>query len=145
MATVVRRAQEAAGLQPERGGRWRVEEVKDVRRREDTKAAWDVLVRWAGQHEDSWVARAALSWPLQKEVRSMLRQRNLRKQEATQARVRGVEARRAMRAAQGGEGRRAGGGAPEVGPCQGQPQERASTCGAGANGGGGAGGVRRGN
>jgi hypothetical protein len=31
-----------------------------------------VLVSWAGRHEDSWVARAKLSRPLQKEVRSML-------------------------------------------------------------------------
>ena len=64
MATVVRLAQEAAGLQSERNGMWRVKEVKDVRRREGTKAAWDVLVSWAGRHEDSWVARAKLSRPL---------------------------------------------------------------------------------
>ena len=72
VATVVRLAQEAAGLQSERNGMWRVKEVKDVRRREGTEAAWDVLVGWAGRHEDSWVARATLSRPLQKEVRSML-------------------------------------------------------------------------
>ena len=43
VATVVRLAQEAAGLQSERNGMWRVKEVKDVRRREGTEAAWDVL------------------------------------------------------------------------------------------------------
>jgi hypothetical protein len=83
---------------------WRVKEVKDVRRREGTEAAWDVLVSWAGRHEDSWVARAKLSRPLQKEVRSMLERR---RQEAAQVRAQGVEARRAMRAERSGTGRRA--------------------------------------
>ena len=97
-------AQEAAGLQSERNGMWSVKEVKDVRRREGTEAAWDVLVSWAGRHEDSWVARAKLSRPLQKEVRSMLERR---RQEAAQGRAQGVEARRAMRAERRGMGRRA--------------------------------------
>eukprot|EP00966_Prymnesium_polylepis_P030079 699221-Prymnesium_polylepis.1 len=83
---------------------WRVKEVKDAKRREGTKVAWDVLVSWAGQHEDSWVARAMLSRPLQKEVRSMLERRW---QEAAQIRVRGTEARRATRAEQSEAGRRA--------------------------------------
>eukprot|EP00966_Prymnesium_polylepis_P198840 4608411-Prymnesium_polylepis.1 len=43
VATVVRLAQEVAGLQSGRNGMWRVNEVKDVRRREGTEAAWDVL------------------------------------------------------------------------------------------------------
>jgi hypothetical protein len=59
VATIVRQAQEAAGLQADRGGMWRVREALDVRRREGTVAAWDVLVRWAGRHEDSWIARSA--------------------------------------------------------------------------------------
>ena len=75
-----------------------------MRRREGTEAAWDVLVSWAGRHEDSWVARAKLSRPLQKEVRSMLERR---RQEAAQGRAQGVEARRAMRAERRGMGRRA--------------------------------------
>ena len=63
-----------------------------------------MLVSWAGRHEDSWVARAKLSRPLQKEVRSMLERR---RQEAAQGRAQGVEARRAMRAERRGMGRRA--------------------------------------
>eukprot|EP00966_Prymnesium_polylepis_P251700 5818927-Prymnesium_polylepis.1 len=61
---LVRWEREAAGLQSGRNGMWRVKEVKDAKRREGTKAAWDVLVSWAGQHEESWVARATLSRPL---------------------------------------------------------------------------------
>eukprot|EP00966_Prymnesium_polylepis_P172597 3991720-Prymnesium_polylepis.1 len=52
LLAVLAEAQEAAELQAERGGMWRVREALDVRRREGTVAAWDVLVRWAGRHED---------------------------------------------------------------------------------------------
>ena len=69
VATIVRQAQEAAGLRAERGGMWRVREALDVRRREGAVAAWEVLVRWAGRHDDSWVARSALSRPVQREER----------------------------------------------------------------------------
>eukprot|EP00966_Prymnesium_polylepis_P203704 4719294-Prymnesium_polylepis.1 len=75
VATIVRQAQEAAGLRAERGGMWRVREALDVRRREGAVAAWEVLVRWAGRHDDSWVARSALSRPVQREVREMIRRR----------------------------------------------------------------------
>ena len=102
VATIVRQAQEAAGLQADRGGRWRVQEVLDVRRREGTVAAWDVLVRWVGRHEDLWVVRSALSRPVQREVRGVIERR---RQAAAKEREQGMEVRRATRAAQGKVGR----------------------------------------
>jgi hypothetical protein len=69
-APAARRAREEEGEQPDRAKGWAVERILTVRAH---GAGLQVVLRWAGQHDDEWVPYARLRLALQREAKQWAR------------------------------------------------------------------------